>query len=605
MLWKLSLTGIKSRLKDYFILFSGLVIASAIFYMFESMASNEEFLNNNTPISSTVMIFRFGSLLLGIICFVYILYINSFLMTLRQKDYAMFMMLGAKTGKIGQVIFLETFIIGIVSVLFGSGLGIELTNIVTKLLTTQLNMNITHMTSFSLSSLIITIIFFFTLFLLAAITNSLSIIKKPILTLIRSDKTPAKVNQRKSIIILEVILGILLLACGYYVIKHIEVYKKLTFVISLFTIIPGTYLVFHSVVILFLAFLKKNDRFSLKKINNFTMSQLSFRLRDYARVLSIVTILFSLALGALTVGLGFKNEISSSVDNSTGYDLVMNNPKEEDKQVIKELSPNLSIAYTQKEDSNTIYYNENEFESWPFIVLDHSDTTSAKATKKLVSLKRMNEKDIQDELRSYELPEQQEKEIRVISQSVFDQLNLPQSTLQLVQLKEFEPNLESVKALAQKNKANNPSLENPDFVSKQKYEIYELNNSIYSGFEFMGFFLGLAFLTMLASCLMFKILSGSKNDIVRYQMLGKIGAQRNLLKQSIRREVGILFLAPGILGIVHVLFGLQMFDVFIENPYRNIWIPFIIFFSLYSVYYIITVWLYTDIVLPKNSSRDI
>lgn len=43
---------------------------------------------------------------------------------------------------------------------------------------------------------------------------------------------------------------------------------------------------------------------------------------------------------------------------------------------------------------------------------------------------------------------------------------------------------------------------------------------------------------------MFKILSGSKNDIVRYQMLGKIGAQRNLLKQSIRREVGILFLAP-------------------------------------------------------------
>lgn len=605
MIWKLSLTGIKSRLKDYFILFSGLVIASAIFYMFESMASNEEFLNNNTPISSTVMIFRFGSLLLGIICFVYILYINSFLMTLRQKDYAMFMMLGAKTGKIGQVIFLETFIIGIVSVLFGSGLGIELTNIVTKLLTTQLNMNITHMTSFSLSSLIITIIFFFTLFLLAAITNSLSIIKKPILTLIRSDKTPAKVNQRKSIIILEVILGILLLSCGYYVIKHIEVYKKLTFVISLFTIIPGTYLVFHSVVILFLAFLKKNDRFSLKKINNFTMSQLSFRLRDYARVLSIVTILFSLALGALTVGLGFKNEISRSVDNSTGYDLVMNNPKEEDKQMIKELSPNLSITYTQKEDSNTIYYNENEFEAWPFIVLDHSDTTSAKATKKLVSLKRMNEKDIQDELRSYELPEQQEKEIKVIGQSVFDQLNLPQSTLQLVQLKEFEPNLESVKVLAQKNKANNPSLENPDFVSKQKYEIYELNNSIYSGFEFMGFFLGLAFLTMLASCLMFKILSGSKNDIVRYQMLGKIGAQRNLLKQSIRREVGILFLAPGILGIVHVLFGLQMFDVFIENPYRNIWIPFIIFFSLYSVYYIITVWLYTDIVLPKNSSRDI
>ena len=34
MLWKLSLTGIKARLKDYIVLFSGLVMASAIFYMF-------------------------------------------------------------------------------------------------------------------------------------------------------------------------------------------------------------------------------------------------------------------------------------------------------------------------------------------------------------------------------------------------------------------------------------------------------------------------------------------------------------------------------------------------------------------------------------------
>ena len=96
MLWKLSLTGIKSRLRDYIVLFSGLVMASAIFYMFESMASNKDFLTHNSSLSMTVIIFQIGSVLLGIITFVYILYANSFLMTMRQKDYAMFMMLGAK-----------------------------------------------------------------------------------------------------------------------------------------------------------------------------------------------------------------------------------------------------------------------------------------------------------------------------------------------------------------------------------------------------------------------------------------------------------------------------------------------------------------------------
>ena len=73
-----------------------------------------------------------------------------------------------------------------------------------------------------------------------------------------------------------------------------------------------------------------------------------------------------------------------------------------------------------------------------------------------------------------------------------------------------------------------------------------------------------------------------------------------LLKQSIRREVGVLFLAPGILGVVHVLFGLQMFGLFMQNTYKNIWAPFTIFFVLYFIYYVLTTWLYTGIVLKKR-----
>ncbi|HBR81355.1 MAG TPA: ABC transporter permease, partial [Enterococcus sp.] len=78
--------------------------------------------------------------------------------------------------------------------------------------------------------------------------------------------------------------------------------------------------------------------------------------------------------------------------------------------------------------------------------------------------------------RGYELPEQQEKEIKVVSQSEFDQLSLPQSTLQLVQVKDFQANLEPIKALATQNKTNNPSLQKVEY-SNQKYEMYEGYNS--------------------------------------------------------------------------------------------------------------------------------
>lgn len=51
MLWKLSLTGLKSRFKDYAVLFSGLTLAAAIFYMFMTIAINPAFLKGSMAIA--------------------------------------------------------------------------------------------------------------------------------------------------------------------------------------------------------------------------------------------------------------------------------------------------------------------------------------------------------------------------------------------------------------------------------------------------------------------------------------------------------------------------------------------------------------------------
>ena len=83
MLWKLSLTGIKGRFKDYLVLFSGLIMSSAIFYMFEALATNKDFVTSNSPIGMAAIVFQIGSVLLGIITLVYIIYANSFLMSMR------------------------------------------------------------------------------------------------------------------------------------------------------------------------------------------------------------------------------------------------------------------------------------------------------------------------------------------------------------------------------------------------------------------------------------------------------------------------------------------------------------------------------------------
>ncbi|PFC26867.1 ABC transporter permease, partial [Bacillus thuringiensis] len=119
------------------------------------------------------------------------------------------------------------------------------------------------------------------------------------------------------------------------------------------------------------------------------------------------------------------------------------------------------------------------------------------------------------------------------------------------------------------------------------------------GTVFMGFFLGIAFLAMMASCLMFKILSGSSKDIVRYEMLSKIGVRHELLAKSIYKEIFLVFLFPGIIGMIHVLLSMKIFGLILIDPYFRIWLPILIFLIIYSIYYFITVQLYKRIVLPK------
>ena len=127
MLFKLSLTGVKSRLKDYTVLFSGLAAASMIFYMFLSLATNPQFLKSSggglISAQTTTVTFGFGTVLLAILTLVYLFYANGFLLSMRKRDYGMYMMLGAKASKIGQLIFLETLVTGFLATGIGLILG--------------------------------------------------------------------------------------------------------------------------------------------------------------------------------------------------------------------------------------------------------------------------------------------------------------------------------------------------------------------------------------------------------------------------------------------------------------------------------------------------
>ena len=613
MLWKLSLTGIKSRFKDYLILFSGLTFASAIFYMFMSIATNSTFLKGALVIAfkTTQFVFVFGIALLAIITFVYIVYANSFLLSMRQKDYGMYMMLGARTGKIGTLIFLETLIVGFLATILGVLIGVGLTQVVSQLLINQLGLQIHKFVGFYLPAFIWTIIFFAALFLLAALWNRHKLVKSNVINLLHEDQKPVKLRYNKVWKFIEAILGIGLLGIGYWAMAKYQVLLTNSITIGFFTITIGSYFVFDSLFTTIINILRNNTKFEYKKLHSFTLGQLKFRLTDYTRILSVVSLLFALALGAITVGLNFNNMADQALESSY-YDVVLYKKTPQVEHDLKKISVKSTKTFNYKliEDNKaknpqTIYVSKDEIAKKN---LKYQNFYVNKKGQQAYSTKTINVKELQKgssartEMIKYQLTQLTPYPgagVKIVSQKQYDQLRSENKSVELLMVNNFRQNFANIEKLQKAAVTGSLNDDNP-VLNSTKAMNYRFVSSMASGFEFMGFFLGLAFLAMLASTLMFKVLSGANSDKPRYKMLWKIGTRQSLLKASIAKEIGVLFALPAVLGIIDVLFGLQFFKSLLKNPYDKIWIPFTIFLVLYLIYYLITVKLYEGIVLKDN-----
>ena len=604
MIWKLSVTGIKNRLKDYLVLFSGLIVASMIFYMFLSIATNPVFISKDVYGREAYLnyIFTFGIILLVIITSVYLIYANSFLLSMRKHDYGMYMMLGAKSTRIGLLIFSETLLTGFLAVLLGITLGLGLTTIVTKVLVGKLGLEITHYKAILPSAIIGTLLFFVIIFLLGALGNMRKLTHTPVIDLLHEDQTPINLNHHPVLRGIEAICGVLLLAIGYYVMTLPANYIYLLIPTALVTIIVGSFFVFNGVFTAIINYLLNKKSFSYRGINEFTLGQLKFRLQSYTKVLTMISILFALALGAITVGLNFGS-MKDEAQKGIYYDATIISQTPAVKKAEAKLTITNKQTYHYKEKGMHLYFNRAEFNKQPLKEMavyfhDNQDNSPTYKVKTLATAKLDKPQTTENSIFSQMVPNGLPKKIHLVSPKRWQSIDGQKKFVSYINVKDFVHDFPVINQIQKQQLRENRNYKDTYLNSKPYY--YSNVLGFTSAFEFMGFFLGIAFLTMLASTLMFKVLSGAASDKVRYQMLHEIGARPRLLRSSIRKEIGTLFTMPAILGIVDVLCGLQLFRSLLKAPYHNIWIPFTIFIVLYLGYYLLTVTLYEKIVLKTE-----
>ncbi|QWG56171.1 ABC transporter permease [Bacillus mycoides] len=614
MLFKLSMSGLKSKLQDYIVLLIGLIVSISTFYMFQTLSLNKTFLESNANVGPIVLIFQIGSFLLAIVTFFYIMYANSFLLSLRQKEFGMYMMLGAKKYKVTLLMFLETIVLGAASFVIGITIGVGLAEGIGQLLMKQLELTGEGYKALYIPSMVATCIFFFALFVLSASMNSIKLSRISVLQLVHADAQTERVAVKGKMTVVVAFLGLILLGIGYASLLYIPQAKNLGTVptlmaLGLIAATVSTYMLFGSLLPVMIKKLKSNKKRSEKRLNAFTFAQLNFRINGLTNVLATVAILVALGAGGIACGMAFKNDVLKQTDKGTIYDSVVHNPTAEEKNILSSILFQEKLEYRYKVDDKYVYYIKEELENNRPLVKDRKNEKIMKVSEEIpmdaFALSRQWGKEDAESKQWREAFEtiqpnyiHPDHKIKIVDQNIYDSMKDTENTVFIGKTDVFGAYVKEWKKIdeLQVVKYKNVKVEELD----SKYQTYKANQSFSSGLMFMGFFVGIAFLAMMASCLMFKILSGASKDSIRYQMLRKIGVRRELLTQSIYKELSFVFLVPAIIGIVHILVGMNMFGPLLIDPYFRIWLPIVIFIVIYSIYYWITVQLYKRIVLPKE-----
>ena len=165
MLCKLSISNIKKSFKDYAIYFVTLILGVCIFYIFNSMGSQTAMLEvsnrQGEMIDLLTRLLSYVSVFVSFILGFLIIYASRFLIKKRNKEFGIYMTLGMSKRKISFLLLIETFLIGLISLIIGLLLGMILSQITSVFVANMFEADMTNFRfNFSKTAMMKTILFF-------------------------------------------------------------------------------------------------------------------------------------------------------------------------------------------------------------------------------------------------------------------------------------------------------------------------------------------------------------------------------------------------------------------------------------------------------------
>ena len=617
MYCKLSAKNVKRSLKDYAIYFLTLTFSVCIFYVFNSISTQQMMLelSENQVQFLGILNNMLGaiSLFIAIVLGFLIVYANNFLIKRRKKELGLYMVLGMEKRKISYILFLETLFIGIISLAFGLLLGIFLSQGLSVLTAKLFNTTLKQFSFvFSLDAAIATILCFGVMFLCVILFNTISVSKYKLIDLLQGERKNERLRTGNVYVSsLLLILSAAALGISYRLILENNLMMiDWKFITSILLGGFGTFLFFMSVSGIVLRLVQMNRKLYYKGLNMFVLRQINSKINTTFASMSVICLMLFVTIGMLSSGLSINSAMMQSLDILTPYDFTFASPNRGENRMDLFERYNIPLDDYVKECVSYSEYTTHIEESQMLTISGETilytyGEVAAITQSAFNELMKMQGRDgvqmADDEFLMISTALQYENDLNKMIENGLEitigekQYHLYQNSFEFVNTANrinviqfvlpdaavtglersmdymavnFRPEVEDAEAklFAAMNEVTQRFDKGIIFVSENsRQEVRDQHMSLSTYAVFIGIYIGLIFLIAGAAVLALQQVSETTDNMKRYAILRKIGADETMVNRSVLMQILIYFLAPLALAAVHSVVGLKVANTIVTS----------------------------------------
>lgn len=327
MLAKLAFGNMRKLLHDYAVYFLTLVLGVAVFYAFNTMSVQGDFLRGDVgeTLSQVGQILDGLTVFLAVILGFLMVYANNFLMCRRKKELGLYQVLGMRTGQVNVVLALETLLVAAVSFGVGIALGVLVSQVLLFVTARMFATTVQHFSFFfSTDAFMLTLACFGVIFVVMMLFNWITLRRVRLIDLMSSARQNEKQFVRR--LPLSIVLtaaGLVLMGVAYWRLIRdgfpMDNSMQGGFIITTIMVAVGTFVFFYGLAGTLTALLTHMRGFYWRDLHMFTTRQIASRVNTTALSMGVIALILFLAMTAMTTGMSICNTLNAMVEKGTPY----------------------------------------------------------------------------------------------------------------------------------------------------------------------------------------------------------------------------------------------------------------------------------------------